>query len=74
MVTAVLHVPDISCEHCERAVKGVLAPLSGIRSVSVDIPAKQVRVTFDDTAVTLERMKEALRQEDYPVASVDVAP
>ncbi len=74
MATVVFHVPDLSCEHCERTVKGVLAPLGGIRSVSVDIHAKQVRVTFDDTAVTPERMQEALRKEDYPVASADVAP
>ncbi len=74
MATAILHVPDISCEHCERTVTRALAPLAGIQRVSVDVPAKQVRVTYDDAVVTVTRMQEVLREEDYPVASVTPAP
>lgn len=70
MATAVLDVPDISCEHCERAIKGALTPLAGVQTVSVDIPGKQVQVEYDQRQVSVDRMKEVLQEEDYPVASV----
>ena len=70
MATTVLNVPDISCEHCERAITGALTPVEGIRTVNVDIPAKQVRVDYDDATVDVNRMKEILQEEDYPVESV----
>lgn len=71
MATAILKVPDISCEHCEHVVTQALAPLAGVHGVSVDIPAKQVCVTYDEALIDVERMKEVLRTEDYPVASAE---
>jgi copper chaperone len=70
MTTTVLNVPDISCEHCERTITTTLEPVDGIREVHVDIPARQVRVEYDDNQVNLERIKALLQEEDYPVASV----
>jgi copper chaperone len=70
MATTVLNVPDISCEHCERTIRGALTPVQGIRSVNVDIPGKQVRVDYDESQVSVERMKDVLQDEDYPVESV----
>ena len=69
MKTVVLNVPDISCEHCERAITNALTPVEGIETVAVDIPAKQVRVSFDDAQVEIDQMKEILAEEDYPVES-----
>lgn len=71
MATVMLHVPDISCEHCAQVITRALRPLDGVREVVVDIPAKRVRVTFDEAQVDVERMKQVLQEEDYPVASVD---
>ena len=70
MTTRTLSVPDISCGHCERAIKGALEPLAGVQSVAVDIPARTVRVQFDEDAVSIERITGAVEREDYPVASV----
>jgi copper chaperone len=70
MAEAVLTVPDISCEHCERTITGALGQVEGVRQVAVDIPAKQVRVEYDEARVDLERVKSLLAEEDYPVASV----
>jgi copper chaperone CopZ len=69
MRDVVLRVPDISCEHCERTVKQALGRTPGVRHIDVDIPAKEVRVSYDETAVDLERLKTVLQEEDYPVAS-----
>jgi copper chaperone CopZ len=69
MTTVVLNVPDISCEHCERAIREALAPVKGIQGLDVNITAKQVRVIFDESQVATEKMKEILEREGYPVAS-----
>jgi copper chaperone len=71
MTTKTLSVPDISCEHCERAIKGALEPLAGVQSVRVDIPAKKVTVQYDEGAVGIDRIKQAVEDEEYPVAKVE---
>ncbi len=71
--TVTLNVPDISCEHCERTVTQALTPVEGVQAVRVDIPAKQVRVEYDEGTVGIERMREVLTEEDYPVASVEAS-
>ena len=70
MANVVLNVPDISCEHCERAITNALTPVEGVRAVNVDIPGKQVKVDYDETTVDVNKMKEVLQEEDYPVESV----
>jgi len=73
VATTVLTVPEISCEHCERAISGALQLVEGVKSVNVDISGRQVRVDYDPTTVSVDRMKEILAEEDYPVASVTAA-
>jgi copper chaperone len=70
MATTVLNVPDISCAHCERTITGALTPVQGVRTVNVDIPGRQVRVDYDESVVDVNKMKEVLQEEDYPVESV----
>jgi copper chaperone len=70
MTSVTLNVPDISCEHCERTITNTLQPVEGVQSVRVDIPAKQVRVDYDETQVNVDTMKELLQEEDYPVESI----
>ena len=70
MSNVILNVPDISCEHCERTITNALTPVDGVRSVNVDIPTRRVTVDYDETAVNVNRFKEVLQEEDYPVESV----
>jgi len=70
MAITVLNVPDISCEHCEHTITTALSPVEGVRDVTVDIPAKQVHITYDDAVISVDKMKEVLEDEDYPVESV----
>ncbi|HEX8968751.1 MAG TPA: heavy-metal-associated domain-containing protein [Chloroflexota bacterium] len=70
MSTVTLNVPDISCEHCEHTITNALTPVAGVRSVKVDIPTHLVHVDYDDKVVDVDRMKEVLQEEDYPVESV----
>ena len=73
MATTILTVPDISCEHCERMITSALSPVAGVKRVAVDIPAKQVRVDYDEQAVDIDQMKVILAEEDYPVAASEPA-
>ena len=70
MRKVVLSVPGISCEHCEHAVSGALTPLPGVRSVKVDIPMAQVEVEYDEGKADVERMKQVLADQEYPVQMV----
>lgn len=67
MATAVLNVPDISCEHCERTITQTLAPQQGVRSVRVDIPGKKVFLDYDESTIGLDKVGELLDEEGYPV-------
>ncbi len=69
MAKVILNVPDISCEHCVRTVTQTLTPIQGVRTVAVDLPTKRVNVDYDERLVSVERMADALQEEDYPVAS-----
>lgn len=71
MVSIVLTVPDISCEHCVRTVQETLTPLDGVNNVTVDLIDKRVRVDYDEDRVDVEQMRQALAEEEYPVASTE---
>ena len=71
MATNILNVPDISCGHCQATITNALTPLDGVQAVNVDIPTRKVTVEYDPTTVDLDRMKEVLAEEDYPVESVE---
>ena len=43
-------VPDISCDHCKRAIEDHVTPLAGVKTVAVDIDNKTVTVTGGDPA------------------------
>ena len=71
MAQSILNVPDISCEHCQKTITNALTPVTGVRGVVVDIPSRKVHVDYDESMVEVERMKQILQEEDYPVESID---
>ena len=54
MATTVLNVPDISCEHCEHTITNALLAVEGIRTINVDIPARQVSPGRYEAAVVAD--------------------
>ncbi len=67
METTTLTAPDISCEHCQRAVEGAVGALPGVRSVHVEIPSKTVQVSYDPARVSRQQIEAAMDEEGYPV-------
>ncbi|MGH2509523.1 MAG: heavy-metal-associated domain-containing protein [Ktedonobacteraceae bacterium] len=64
----VLSVPDVSCEHCVKAVNGALGSLVGVETVSTDIPTKSVYVRYDLGQLSLAQIEAALDDVGYTVA------
>ena len=58
-----LSFPDLSCEHCRRAVQGALGDL-GFKEVEVDLVAK--RVAFEAEEDLVPAALKALAEEGYP--------
>ncbi len=70
MSKVVLDVPEISCEHCSQAITKALQPLAGVQRVQVDVPTRKVHLEFDESKLSLDRVKEILAEEEYPVEAV----
>jgi len=67
METVTYTAPAISCEHCQHAIEGALGTLSGVQTVVVDIPTRQVNVSYDPGQLGRAQIEEALDEEGYPV-------
>lgn len=67
MESTKLVAPDISCQHCQRAIEGAVGKIVGVKNVTVDIPAKAVHVQYDPQLVTLARIEEVMDDVGYTV-------
>lgn len=60
-------VPDVHCEHCDRAITGALTSLQGVSETKVDLEGKVVTVEYDETSVDRQKLIEVIEEEGYPV-------
>lgn len=60
-------IPNISCGHCVMSIKNELIDLEGVSAVDGDAETKSMTVTWQAPA-TLERIKDQLREMNYPAA------
>ena len=67
MLTRTYVVPDISCDHCKRAIEGEVAKVGGVDSVEVDVAAKVVHV---QGAAPDDAVRAAIEEAGYDVAGV----
>lgn len=65
----VLLVEGMSCEHCEKAVKGALGSLDGVSNVIVDLESKQVTVEGENLQDNL--LKDAVEDAGYDLVKVN---
>ena len=68
MTTETLSVPDISCDHCRRTIESALGRLPGVQAASVDVAARTVKVSYDETALGQAAISATLAEEGYEVA------
>lgn len=68
MAKKTLNVEGMTCGHCKASVEGALKKLDGVSEAEVNLDSGQVDVTFDESKVTVEAMKEAVEEQGYDVA------
>lgn len=64
-----LQVNGMTCDHCEKAVRGALEELNGVQGSEVDINSGRVVVMYDDSLVTKDEMTEAIEEQGYDVVA-----
>jgi copper chaperone len=67
MTKETLSVPNISCGHCVMSIKNELSELEGVKTVDGDPTNKSITVEFE-SPVTLDQIKETLKEINYPAA------
>lgn len=67
MTNKVFNVNGMTCNHCANSVKRVLNSLNGVASVEVDLDAKKVIVSCDETIVTDEDITSRITRLGYEV-------
>lgn len=67
MQNITLHVQGMSCGHCVSAVEKSVGALTGVEQVKVNLADGLVDVAFNETQVSLEKIKEAIDDQGYEV-------
>ncbi|MGN7299905.1 copper chaperone CopZ [Ferdinandcohnia sp. SAFN-114] len=67
MQTVTLNVQGMSCGHCVKAVEGSVGQLDGVNQVNVKLDEALVEVAFNDSKVSLDKIKETIEEQGYDV-------
>ncbi|MCP4668445.1 MAG: heavy-metal-associated domain-containing protein [Deltaproteobacteria bacterium] len=67
METNRFSIPNISCGHCVMTIQKELGEMDGVLKVEGDPDKKEIAVDWDAPA-TLEKIKAALEEINYPAA------
>ncbi len=68
MIEQIYRVPDVSCEHCVRAITDELGKLPGIQNVGVDLKTKLVTVQHDGSVSDAE-LRAGIEEAGYEIAA-----
>lgn len=67
MKTVTLNVQSMSCGHCVKAIEGSVGELEGVSEVSVKLEEALVDVAFNESQVSLDKIKETIVDQGYDV-------
>ncbi|MBQ4899622.1 copper chaperone CopZ [Paenibacillus sp. Marseille-P2973] len=65
MSNVTLQVEGMSCNHCVNSIEGAMKELGA--SAKVDLSAKSVEVSYDESKLTVDAIKEAIEDQGYDV-------
>ena len=60
-----LKVPAIHCGGCVKTITGILEALPSVAVAEADTETKLVRVQFDESAVSVDQIREALDEVGF---------
>lgn len=67
MKNITLNVQGMSCGHCVNAIESNVGQLEGVNGVNVKLDDAQVEVTFNESQVSLDQIKETIEDQGYDV-------
>lgn len=67
MKNITLNVQGMSCGHCVNAIEGSVGKLEGVNEVKVKLDAAQVEVSFNESQLPLDKIKETIEDQGYDV-------
>jgi copper chaperone len=65
MSITTLKIEGMTCEHCERAVKGALERTPGVTRARVDLAEGRATVEYDEAQVSPDDLAAAVTDEGY---------
>jgi len=67
MESVILNVQGMSCGHCVKAVEESVGELEGINQVIVKLDEAKVEVTFNESQLSIDKIKETIEDQGYDV-------
>lgn len=67
MTEAVLHIRGMTCDHCVKSVRKALTELDGVDSAEVDLKDQTATIRFNESRVSIDRLRETVRKIGYEV-------
>lgn len=67
MTEITLQVPEIHCDHCKASLEGAVGALGGVDNVEVTVADATLDVTFDNSTVGLDTIKQTIEEQGYAV-------
>ena len=62
-----LNVQGMSCGHCVKKIEGGVGELAGVNQVNVNLDNAQVEVSFNESQVSLDKIKETIEDRGYEI-------
>lgn len=67
MVERVYRVPEVSCQHCVKAITDALTKIDGVSAVNVDLESKLVTVQ-SNASVADGQLRSGIEEAGYEIA------
>jgi copper chaperone CopZ len=61
-------IPRMNCNGCLKNVTTTLQALPSLAIITTDLPAKTLHLQYDPAQLSLEQIRTALEQAEYPIA------
>ena len=68
MIKKVFSIPDMHCSNCVMRLEGIEDDLEGIREIRGSYHKQTLEVTFDETLVSEDEIKQAITELGYTAA------
>jgi copper chaperone len=67
MKTVTINVEGMSCGHCVKSIEGSVGELVGVNQINVKLEEALVEVSFNESQVSLDKIKETIEDQGYNV-------